>query len=116
MYKITLFFVLQSSVLESILRLACANPTNLTTLLKLCLASELPSIAAIGEATDLAAKQAAKQQQPQLPSIAAQSPVALSPVNSPSAKCLMETIKTLCAKAGELHWLPFLSSLWLTSI
>ncbi|VDM34160.1 unnamed protein product [Hydatigera taeniaeformis] len=60
---------IQAAVLENICRLAAVGTANLAILVKLCMASELPTIAAICEASEQAAKQAAKQQQSQLPSL-----------------------------------------------
>ncbi|VDD81504.1 unnamed protein product [Mesocestoides corti] len=101
---------IQSSVLESVCRLVCSNPSNLSSLIKLCLASELPTISAISESYEQAAKHAEKQPQPQLPSLAAHSSVAPSPISSPSAKCLAATVRSMCSQSGEHANDPSLSS------
>ncbi|KAH9283387.1 Integrator complex subunit 1 [Echinococcus granulosus] len=90
---------IQAAVLENICRLAAAGPTNLAILVKLCMASELPTIAAICEANEQAAKQAAKQQQSQLPSMGPHASSTLASINSPAAKCLVETIRKLCSQS-----------------
>lgn len=88
-------------MLENICRLAAAGTANLAILVKLCMASELPTIAAICEANEQAAKQAAKQQQSQLPSMGPHASSTLASINSPAAKCLIETIRKLCSQSGK---------------
>ncbi|KAL5971511.1 Integrator complex subunit 1, partial [Taenia solium] len=90
---------IQAAVLENICRLAAAGTANLAIVVKLCMASELPTIAAICEANEQAAKQAAKQQQSQLPSIGPHASSTLASINSPAAKCLVETIRKLCSQS-----------------
>ncbi|KAL5104531.1 Integrator complex subunit 1 [Taenia crassiceps] len=90
---------IQAAVLENICRLAAAGTANLAILVKLCMASELPTIAAICEANEQAAKQAAKQQQSQLPSMGPHASSTLASINSPAAKCLVETIRRLCSQS-----------------
>uniref|UniRef100_A0A0R3W3Y6 DUF3453 domain-containing protein n=1 Tax=Taenia asiatica TaxID=60517 RepID=A0A0R3W3Y6_TAEAS len=90
---------IQAAVLENICRLAAAGTANLAIVVKLCMASELPTIAAICEANEQAAKQAAKQQQSQLPSIGPHASSTLASINSPAAKSLVETIRKLCSQS-----------------
>ncbi|VDL91575.1 unnamed protein product [Schistocephalus solidus] len=80
---------IQSSVLESVCRLALANSSNLTTLITLCLAGELPTAASAMVESGI------KQQ-----TMASALPSSQVNANtSPSARSLSETIKVLCSSS-----------------
>ncbi|VDN98311.1 unnamed protein product [Rodentolepis nana] len=84
---------IQASYLDNICRMVEANPNNLDALIKICLASELPTLSAICESFDLLAKLASKQQQPNLPSSVVSS--ASNTANQPQARCVAEIVRKL---------------------
>ncbi|VUZ57272.1 unnamed protein product, partial [Hymenolepis diminuta] len=84
---------IQASYLDSICRLVEANPNNLDALIKICTASELPTLSSIWESFDLLAKQASKQQPSHLPSSVVSS--TLNTANQPQARCVAEIVRKL---------------------
>lgn len=87
--------------MENICRLAVASETNLPCMIKLCLASELPTVSATCEAQEHAAKQATKQQLSQLPSVATYGTNPLLSTETPGARCVAETIRRLYSQSGK---------------
>ncbi|KAL7064984.1 hypothetical protein AAHC03_05189 [Spirometra sp. Aus1] len=81
---------IQSSVLESVCRLALANSSNLATMITLCLAGELPTT------TSAVAESGIKQQT----MASALPPTQVNASTSPSARSIGETIRVLCSSSG----------------
>lgn len=87
-------------MLESICRLAYANPTNLSSLIHLCLASELPTTSAMLKANEAAVKQQQQAHQPQTPSASSATSAIQSAACLSAARSISEVVKLLLGSNG----------------